>query len=469
MFKSMRLQNFKSWADTGELRLAPITGFFGANSSGKSSLLHAFVLMKQTAQSSDIGSALNLSGNHSIIDFGNMSQVCHGNILKRLGMEFTWDTSPLDVALARLSSSHPPTYGDFDAAYESILLQEEVKYQFLMPGFGNRAQSVRYQSGTGVVEYRRSADLSLPENVQYELRMLADESGPPDEYAQFISAELPPPIKCYGFSTEARTAINASSILRTLEHSFELQFLQRLFYLGPLRRRAERTYLWQQSAPFDVSSDGSLAVQALLAARDRGRTNARKLSDEASPAEPISVDEHVAQWLRELGLAEVFEARKLGNDDRYEVLIRATRNAGPIPLTDVGFGVSQVLPVLVLLAYVPEGTVVLLEQPEMHLHPASQSRLADILLEAAKVRKLQILVESHSEHLLTRLQRRVAEESASEDEIELYFCKHDGQESTAIPLALNDFGEIGNWPPEFFGDALGEAVAMVEARTQRSR
>ena len=469
MFKSMRLQNFKSWADTGELRLAPITGFFGANSSGKSGLLHAFVLMKQTAQSSDIGGALNLGGNHSIIDFGNLSQVCHDNILTQLGMRFTWDTSPLDVALARLTSRHQPSSSDFEDAYYDIVLQEDVHYQFLMPSFGSHAEYVRYQAGPSVVEYKNTMDLSLPENIQYELRMIPDESSPPDEYAELIFPELPPPVKCYGFSSEARTATNASSILRTLEHSFELQFLQRLFYLGPLRRKAERTYLWQQSDPFDVGSDGTLAVQALLAARDRGRINARQLSNEANPAEPISVDEHVAQWLRELGLAEVFETRKLGNDDRYEVLIRAARNARQVPLTDVGFGVSQVLPVLVLLAYVPEGTVVLLEQPEMHLHPASQSRLADILLEAAKVRKLQILVESHSEHLLTRFQRRVAEESASEDDIELYFCQHDGQKSTAIPLAMNDFGEIGNWPPEFFGDTLGEAVAMVEARTQRPR
>lgn len=468
MFTAMKLQNFKSWANTGELRLAPITGFFGANSSGKSSLLHSFVLMKQTAQSNDISSALNLSGHHSIIDFGNLSQVCHGNLLSNLEMMFTWDVPPLDAALARLTSHNPPTTSDFNEAYSSILLQDDVQFQFLMPALGGHAKSLRYQSGPGVIEYAETSGPTLPESHRYQLRMIADESSPPDEYMEHSHSELPPPIKCYGFSSEARTATNASSILRSLEHSFELQFLQRLFYLGPLRQRAARTYLWQQSAPFDVGSDGSLAIQALLAARDRGRINARQVPDDTSPAEPIAVDEHVAQWLRQLGLAEVFEIRKLGDNDRYEALIRATRAARPISLTDVGFGVSQVLPVLVLLAYVPEGAVVLLEQPEMHLHPASQSRLADILLEAAKVRKLQILVESHSEHLLTRLQRRIAEGSASKDDMALYFCSHDGRESTAIPLEVNDFGEIGNWPPEFFGDALGEAVAMVEARTYRA-
>ena len=79
-------------------------------------------------------------------------------------------------------------------------------------------------------------------------------------------------------------------------------------------------------------------------------------------------------------------------------------------LTDVGFGVSQVLPVLVLLYYVPEGSTVLMEQPEIHLHPAVQSGLADVMLSVADVRNVQIVVESHSEHLMRRLQRRVAEE-----------------------------------------------------------
>ncbi len=468
MFTVMRLQNFKSWADTGDLRLAPITGFFGTNSSGKSGLLHALVLMKQTAQSNDIGSILNLSGNHSTIDFGNYGQVCHGGPFNRLGMTFKWDVSSLDALLAQITSRRQAESNDFDEGHSRILLQDSVEFQFEMSAMGHRIEQMRYQSGPSVVQYEITNDSGLLQNHRYRLRMVADESSPPDEHLELNFDELPPPIKCYGFSSEARTATDAYSILRALEHSFELQFLQRLFYLGPLRRKAERTYLWQQSAPFDVGDDGSLAVQALLAARDRGRVNARQLANSAAPGEPISVDEHVAQWLREIGLAEVFETRKLDDNDRYEVLIRTSRNSRPTSLTDVGFGVSQVLPVLILLAYVPEGSVVLIEQPELHLHPASQYRLADILLEAANVRKLQIIVESHSEHLLTRLQRRIAEGSAECNNVALYFCNHDGKKSTAIPLEINDFGEVGNWPPEFFGDAMGEAVAMLEAKALRT-
>ena len=133
----------------------------------------------------------------------------------------------------------------------------------------------------------------------------------------------------------------------------------------------------------------------------------------------------------------------------------------------MGFGVSQILPVLVLLAHVDEGSTVLLEQPEIHLHPAVQAGLADIIVEAATVRGVQVIVESHSEHLLKRLQRRVSEQKLSPEDVSLYFCQNDGGGSEITPLELNMFGEIANWPAEFFGNPFGETAAIVEAGLRR--
>ncbi|WP_420625692.1 DUF3696 domain-containing protein [Candidatus Poriferisodalis sp.] len=463
----MRLQNFKSWADTGELKLAPATGFFGANSSGKSSLLHAFVLMKQTAQSNDISSALNLGDKGRIIDFGNYTQILHDGIFNQLEMMFAWNMPSYTVALSQFIRSETRELDALSAVAQSAVLQGDIQFEFRMPLLGEHVENLTYRTGPARIEYSDTGDHSLPESHRYQLKMVADESSPPDEYMEDNLTELPPPAKCYGFGGDVRSATHTSPFLRALERDFEIRFFDRLFYLGPLRQRAERTYLWRQHAPADVGTDGSNAVQALLAARDRGKTNSRQPVDGEGFVDRINVEEHVAQWLHELQLASVFETRRL-RDDYYEVLIRAAPNSRQIPLVDVGFGVSQVLPVLVLLAYVPEGTTVLLEQPEMHLHPASQSALADVLLEAAKVRNLQVIVESHSEHLLTRLQRRVAEETASNDDVALYFCEHDGHESQITPLEVNGLGEIENWPPDFFGDAMGEAVAMVEARAHRA-
>ncbi|MEB3267176.1 MAG: DUF3696 domain-containing protein, partial [Leptolyngbya sp.] len=144
-------------------------------------------------------------------------------------------------------------------------------------------------------------------------------------------------------------------------------------------------------------------------------------------------------------------------------------NAAPVLITDVGFGVSQVLPVLVLCYYAQPGSTVIFEQPEIHLHPSVQAGLADVFIEVAQQRNLQIIVESHSEHLLRRLQRRIAEgETISHEQTALYFCDMDDTGTSHLtPLALDEFGNINNWPPHFFGDEMGDLVAMSEAALQR--
>ena len=135
----------------------------------------------------------------------------------------------------------------------------------------------------------------------------------------------------------------------------------------------------------------------------------------------------------------------------------------PVLITDVGFGVSQLLPVLVLLYYVPEGSIVLLEQPEIHLHPAVQTGLADLIISVAKTRKVQVIVESHSEHLLRRFQLRVAEDKITPDDIKLYFCETKSGASILNPLTVDIFGKIENWPPNFFGNEFEEIANLQKA------
>ena len=148
-------------------------------------------------------------------------------------------------------------------------------------------------------------------------------------------------------------------------------------------------------------------------------------------------------------------------------MVKTSSSSVPTALTDVGFGVSQVLPALVLLYYVPEGSTVLLEQPEIHLHPRVQSGLADVMLNVSEARNVRIILESHSEHLMRRLQRRVAEEDASSDHVKLYFVSTNRGVAQASDLALNEWGEIENWPDQFFGDEMGEIAAITKASLRR--
>ena len=145
-----------------------------------------------------------------------------------------------------------------------------------------------------------------------------------------------------------------------------------------------------------------------------------------------------------------------------------TRNSA-VSLTDVGFGVSQILPVLVLLAWVDSGSTVILEQPEIHLHPAVQSGLADIIIEAATVRGVQVIVESHSEHLFDVFSFAWLRSSWSPATSRCTSVNFERTESSITGLDLNLFGEISNWPRGFFGDPLQETAAITRAAIQRKQ
>ena len=283
-------------------------------------------------------------------------------------------------------------------------------------------------------------------------------------------------MKTHSFPPEVKWAYQNTDFLSDLEVEYEALF-DRVHYLGPLREHPRRQYYWSGASPSDVGSRGERAIDAILAATALGE------KQNLQPrARKWQFREIIAYWLRKMGLAHRFDTTEIGDGSNlYQTRVTPSDDGTSTSLTDVGFGVSQVLPVIVLLHYVPRGSVVLLEQPEIHLHPAVQSRLGDLLLCVAKHRRLQIVVESHSQHLLQRLQRRVAERKVhvpgredyrsfpvSSDDLSLHFSSVSGGEGKLEDLRLNLWGEIENWPDGFFGDEM-EEIAAINAAALRHK
>ena len=246
---------------------------------------------------------------------------------------------------------------------------------------------------------------------------------------------LPHPIKAYRFPSETRSYYQNADFLGDFELAYE-NLMDSIYYLGPLREYPRREYHWAGSSPDDVGQRGERAVDAILAATARREERSLGYKRRKKPFQ-----EMIAHWLSDLGLIYDFRLEEIAKGTNlYRAMVKTSTSSVSTALTDVGFGVSQVLPALVLLYYVPEGSTVLMEQPEIHLHPAVQSGLADLMLNVASARDLQIIVESHSEHLMRRLQRRVAEEQTSFDDVKLYFVSTEDGVAQASDLALNMWG-----------------------------
>jgi predicted ATPase len=456
MLDSLSLTNFKSWAEVKDLRLGKITGFFGTNSSGKTSLLQLILLLKQTAEASDRSLPLDLGDEKSMVELGTFRDVLHGHDLsKSLEWSLRWT---LPKALVVADPDHPEATlfqgSDIrqtgEVAWRNSSGPGRMFTRRIGYTFADRTFAMKQKS-----ESREKYDLTA-RGANFEFKR----SGPGRAWP------LPAPVKSYGFPDQVRGYFRNAGFLSDLELAFE-NLLKNVFYLGPLREYPRRQYTWAGGNPSDMGRRGEKVVDALLASRDRGKTIK---FGRGRGAISLTVEEQVGSWLKDLGLVHSFEVHPVAADSKlYEVMVRRSEHSAPVLITDVGFGVSQILPVLTLCYYAPKGATLIFEQPEIHLHPSVQAGLADVFIHAAKVRGVQIILESHSEHLLRRLQRRIAEEAITSDETALYFSHMAGDRSEITPLELDLFGSIKNWPKDFFGDELGEVAATQQAILNRKR
>jgi predicted ATPase len=260
------------------------------------------------------------------------------------------------------------------------------------------------------------------------------------------------------------TYFQNTAFLSDLQRELE-ELFARIYYLGPLREYPKRRYVWSGSEPADVGRRGERAIDAILAARER---SSDKLVPPGRTRRLWSLEQMLAHWLQQMGLIHSIKVDRLSKRGNiYHVEVSQSPGASPVSLPDVGFGVSQVLPVLVLCYYVPERSIVIFEQPEIHLHPSVQSCLADVFIHVALQRNVQIIVESHSEHLLNRLLRRIAEGELSPEDVALYFCEIGDRETRLLTLETDSFGNVRNWPAGFFGDRFAEVAARQEAAARR--
>lgn len=459
MLTKLRLKNFKAWKDSGDIRLAPLTVLFGTNSAGKTSIPQLLLLLKQTAESPDRQRALQLGDSRTLVDAGTYDDVVHGHDVSQ-PVEFTLGWS-LEKALEINDPLSGIAYAG-DALEFSARLVADTRHQ-------PRTKSFRYELRKGPVsvvdlavaersgaakQQRKKAEFDLSSSL-YGLTRHAGRVWP-----------LPEPVRFYGFPDEVAAYYQNAAFAADLVLELE-RMLKSVLYVGPLREYPKRLYLWSGEVPDHVGARGDRAIEAILASGDRAFNWKSKQRTKPLP-------QLVAERLRSMGLIHEFKVEALGDHRKeYEVLVRTSAKLPEVKLTDVGFGVSQVLPVVVECFYVPRRSIVIFEQPEIHLHPRVQADLADLFVDAIRAREnsvardCQFIIESHSEHFLRRLQRRIAEEELSKEDAALYFVHTEGTSARIEELDVDDYGNIKNWPDGFFGDEMGDLVARTEAQAKR--
>lgn len=197
-------------------------------------------------------------------------------------------------------------------------------------------------------------------------------------------------------------------------------------------------------------------------------------------AEDENVRKAVSDWMERFSLK--IEVKKLA-DTLHRLLVEERGLNLGLDITDVGFGISQVLPIIVKGFCAPPDSLTFIEQPEAHLHPKMQSELADLFLEMAGLAsnrrnrepirpsdgtiKRRFIIETHSEYLLKRLRLRIAQGLVQPDDVAIYFLSRSGEGATELSRTKVEGDGNFDWPAEFYATDLRDNIEFIKASLDR--
>jgi predicted ATPase len=254
-----------------------------------------------------------------------------------------------------------------------------------------------------------------------------------------------------------KIAASQSNYLQRAIKSWNMYLAENVLYLGPLRVGPRATY-----------GIGASVENSNIPLGESGEFLAKKMfTDDMPKAYPIihegkikdqrfTLEEAVTYWYRQLASTDDDNGISVDAPNRQGYPLKI----GTRTLANVGFGASQILPVLGLCLSASPGDLILLEQPELHLNPGMQQKLADFLLVMSKSGR-QIIVETHSEYLITRLRRNAATDPEDHKFFTIIFVERDAKIGTSYrTVNVDDQGDLSEWPKGFF-DHVGEDLRVL--------
>ena len=430
MLTEIRLENFKCFGKPTAIPLAPITVFIGPNGSGKSTPIQALMLLKQSVGGN------SLETNSNLIKLGVFNDIVYGHELQSL------ITIGISATVQMVDTVPELDFDHVDLATSLSISRVGIRSQFATlsaDGF-DLESSVNRDTGESVL-LQGNVDLRSRGNIDLGITHVSitinDKVGQPWTIGSFTVPE--------GQKERAERVNGAFRKMMSMPEDT----IQNVYFVSSLERGfGEPTYPLAESSQIDFSAISSQRPQAVAATlKYREDELEGKLSD----------------WYeRVTGIRVKFALR-----EGRTTFVESVTPEGAFNIVNEGFGSNQLVFLLGQLALAPQDSAIAIEEPESHLHPRAQYELANVLRETAIQEKKQLIITTHSEHILFSLLTAVASgQLATQDLAVNYFQKNEGM-TEVRRLEVDDEGRVKGGLPGFFETELDQMDKYIRALSEQ--
>lgn len=446
MIKTLSLKFFKSFKEMEKLNIEKLTVIAGKNSCGKSSIFQSLLLLKQTL-SSKSKAQLELDGEY--LTFTNLKELSFSiPSIDRATIAYGFDIS---------TSSFQ---GSINFSFKN-----KKKADYYLPEINSFSTTNNNKKKVDYLKLKLNKN-DLPSFMKDYMTDIDGDLKPRTRFEYFY----PGYIEFYG-DDKNKSHDGLSSFGLPIDAFYEnegyiirdfIKDITRIRYLGPLRAIPKRAYVHFSEVAKELLPSGENAAHILWARQnDTVKFNGGQLKLKDALNECIKV----------MGLSQQITPARVG-DLIYQINLSNNNCSSGVSISDVGFGYSQVIPIILMCLLSEPGTLILLEQPEIHLHPSSAANLADLFLRFIKDGR-RVMVETHSAELISRLRLRVIEEPGMKDDINIVFVENnnmdDSEGSSITQFKIDEDGMFPNYPDGFLDESTKLADSIIKARVKKNK
>ena len=445
-FTSLNLKNFKGFSENNDkdcntINIKPITLIYGPNSYGKSSLLQSLLMMNQTIGEGEDYKYCSLVTNGNKVNLGEFNDFLNKYALNK--------TIEIELTLPRIENFRDKSAGEVSFCYcfrqddadssKIILSKLSVYLDLLNPQTGEKenkkiliSEFTRNENG----KYKLS-EFNKEKYCWFQLgvdsQYFRDNNNIPKTSFFQIGYNIQSWDESYEEDFDKGDDIDKRPAFDIFEN-----IIKNIVYVSSYRIPPRRVNDPKNNARRYVGKNGEYTAEVLT-------------------YDSKNIIKDVNKWLEKIAGYKLSETKKKGYGSSINLDDNSTE-IKDINILDLGSGIAQVLPVITQ-AFKSQNDMILIEEPETHLHPRAQAELGSMFADAFKKKNNTFLIETHSENLLLRLESLVRNGELSKDDVSIIYVDKDKNGSRCIALHLDDEGDIENIdevPNGFFEESFNE-------------